>query len=221
MTSIRSFAEILLEAEDLDARDARNFVRIILEESIRLIRLLDEILEISRLEQGQLKMDSVPFSPELVLNKAIDSIRGLAAQNGTRIETGERVASATVTGDPDRLHQVIINLLNNSIKYNSSSDPVVTVYSEISEETYSLLVKDNGPGVLELDKVFEKFSRGREHTHKGHTGSGLGLPISREIIREMDGDLSLESVNGSGACFRIELPLVDSPHRDNGTVHAG
>ena len=66
-----------------------------------------------------------------------------------------------------------------------------------------------------------KFSRGREHTHKGHTGSGLGLLISREIIRKMNGDLSLELVDGSGACFRIVLPLVGSPQHNDGAAHAG
>ncbi|MFT5114670.1 MAG: Na+/proline symporter/nitrogen-specific signal transduction histidine kinase [Parasphingorhabdus sp.] len=213
MTSIRSFAEILLDGERLNDEDARRFIGIIHEESIRLTRLLDEILEINYLEEGQHRMANVAIYPEIVLNRAVESIRGLASQEGIRIQMNDRVESAIVMGDSDRLHQVIINLLNNAIKYNTTTDPFITVSSEIQKSHFLLKIRDNGPGVEEPENIFEKFTRGRGLSGRGSTGSGLGLPISREIIRRMNGELSLVDAVNTGACFQIDLPLADSSEK--------
>jgi signal transduction histidine kinase len=210
MTSIRSFAEILLETPNLKSDQARRFLTIVQEESQRLTRLLDEILDLSHLESGQLKIEMVPVDAEMAFERALDTCRGMARQFKVDLVDGERAATATVNADTDRLRQVFINLLSNAIKYNTSDKPVVTVRSRVEGDRYYAYIQDNGPGIDKKDRetIFSKFSRGWEHTARHSSGAGLGLAISRQIIRNFNGELDLVDAEGSGACFRVSLPLV-------------
>jgi Na+/proline symporter/nitrogen-specific signal transduction histidine kinase len=221
MTSIRSFAELLLGADNLTREHAQRFVRIIHEESLRLTRLLDEILEMNRLEHGELQIGIAPVSPEDVVERAIDTCRGLAEQKNVVLESGSRVEAATVLGDADRLHQVLINLLTNAIKYNDSPQPVVRVDSRILDHRYELDVSDNGPGIQDAEQVFEKFSRGRQTVGKSG-GAGLGLAISRRIIQKMNGELEIVSNGGLGVSqgtrFRIRLRLAEEPSASEASI---
>jgi len=209
MTSIRSFAELLLGAESLSREQSERFVRIIHEESLRLTRLLDEILEMNRLEHGDLEIGFSPIHPEAIVERALDTCRGLAEQNRVALEHGGRADGVTVMGDPDRLHQVLINLLTNAVNYNNNDSPVVQVDSRIADEWYEIDVSDNGPGIKDAEQVFEKFSRGRDNADK-HGGTGLGLAISRRIIQKMRGDLDVVANGQRGTCFRIRLQLAEA-----------
>ncbi len=209
MTSIRSFAELLLGTETLTAEQSERFVRIIHEESLRLTRLLDEILEMNRLEHGDLEIGFSPIQPEVIVDRAIDTCRGLAERNRAALEEGRRAGSATVLGDPDRLHQVLINLLTNALKYNNNAEPLVRIDSRVAGGFYEVDVSDNGPGIREAEQIFEKFSRGQESSGK-QGGTGLGLAISRRIIQKMRGELSIVDNGGHGTRFRIRLQLADA-----------
>ncbi len=207
MTSIRSFAELLLDGNELSEEQSGRFVQIIHEESLRLTRLLDEILEMSRLEHGDLEIESILLSPTTVVERALDTCRGLASQNKVRLETGRQAETATIRGDTDRLHQVLINLITNAVTYNNNAKPFVRIESTVCNRIYELRVSDNGPGIKEPDQVFEKFNRGREASGK-HGGSGLGLAISRSIVERMNGELKLTN-SSTGACFTLYFPTVD------------
>lgn len=207
MTSIRSFAELLLDSERLSAAQAQRFVTIIHEETLRLTRLLDEILEMGRLEHGDLNMDLAALAPETILSRAVDTCRGLAERNHVTLTEGRRANDVTALGDPDRLHQVLINLLSNAIKYNNNPEPVVRVASRVVDRHYELDVSDNGPGIRDAEQIFEKFSRGREASSH-HGGTGLGLAISRHIVQKMQGELFVVDNQSPGACFRIHLQLL-------------
>ena len=217
MTSIRSFSEILLDADDLRAEQSRRFLHIIHDESIRMTRLLDGILDLSLLEGEKTAWTLAPVDPELALEKAVGVCQGLASDgtllllNGARPgPTGSNAGMVRVNGDSDRLHQVFINLISNAIKYNTSDKPFVRVTSLVENGWYQVLVEDNGPGIRkdEREKIFQKFSRGWEHTQSGTQGAGLGLAISRQIMRRLGGTLELMPDTGLGACFRIRLPTV-------------
>jgi len=208
MTSIRSFAEILQNTDELSPEQQQRFVKIIHEESLRLTRLLDEILEISRLEQSQLGINLQKIDPEPVIDRAIDSCRGLAQTSNVDLTSGHREQSLFVQSDGDRLHQVIINLITNAVKYNTSNDPVVRIESFIRDEHFEILISDNGPGISDADRVFDKFSRGRSEYPAGTVGTGLGLAISRQLIINMNGNLDLVDTDMNGAQFRITLPLA-------------
>ncbi|MCO5105824.1 MAG: sensor histidine kinase [Burkholderiaceae bacterium] len=210
MTSIRSFSEILLDSKDLDPAQADRFVRIIHEESIRLTRLLDSILDLSLLERGEAPWQLSRVDPELALENSIRTCQGLAAKAGVRLLSEARARDAVVEADGDRLSQVFINLLSNAIKYNTSSDPWVRVRSRIAGQSYEVLVEDNGPGIRpeERELIFSKFLRGWAHTQTSVSGAGLGLAISWQIMRRLGGSLTLVPGTGTGACFRVALPLA-------------
>ncbi|MEJ8572609.1 sensor histidine kinase [Microbaculum marinum] len=208
MTSLRSFSEILLETPDVTSEQAQRFLAIINLECLRLTTLLDEILDLSFLESGKVDWKLVPVDPEAALNRALESISVLAARNGVRIEAGEREADVTVMADFGRLTQVFLNILNNSVKYNTSRAPVIEVRSTCRDGDYVVSIGDNGPGIAETDNetIFSKFGRGSGRQEAG--SSGLGLPISREILRKFNGDVLLRTDAGPGAHFEIRIPAT-------------
>ncbi len=205
MTSIRSFAEILGDAEDLDAETTRRFLGIIRDESVRLTRLLDEILDLSFLESGRVTFHVAPVRIGDVIDRALAATEGLLAASGVPVERDAVGADIVVDADFDRLTQVVVNLVSNAIKYGRSADPRVTIrVGEVGEQVF-IDVSDRGPGIPPGRRadVFEKFQRLGEANLAG--SAGLGLPIAREIMRTLGGDLVVMP-NAPGAVFRVLLP---------------
>jgi signal transduction histidine kinase len=213
MTAIRAFSEILLSEADLDEVLRRKFLNTIHKESLRLTSLLDEILDLSALERGERVWENRLIDAEESLDQALQVCDALARQSNTSVRVGARAQSAVVLADPDRLGQVLINLISNAIKYNDAVAPEVKVRSRIEGDDYIIEVADNGVGIPaeERPRIFEKFYRGRLGENASHAGAGLGLPISREIVTHMNGRLDLVPGVGEGACFRVTLPLMSAP----------
>ena len=209
MTSIRSFSEILLEPGDIDDGQRRHFVSTIHQESLRLTKLLDEILDLSALERGERSWENGPMDAEAALERAMTVCEALLRQRGVRVETGNRAGPTQVEGDTDRLCQVFINLIANAVKYNDSNDPVMRISSSVRAGTYIVDIADNGSGIARGERklIFEKFARGRRgEVDQG--GAGLGLPISRQIVNRMNGSLDLVQGPLPGACFRVRLAVL-------------
>ncbi|MHA3979779.1 ATP-binding protein [Halovulum sp. GXIMD14794] len=204
MTSIRSFAEILRDQEGLEQADVQRFVKIIHEESQRLTRLLDEILDLSFLESGQVRLKLEALTLGDVVQSAETSTEGLRQTLGVGLTVEPDHMDARVAADFDRLAQVLINLISNAVKYGKSDAPHITLRAEADEDRVYVDVIDNGPGIPRADwgRVFEKFSRLEDMTLAG--SAGLGLPISREIMRNLGGDLTLMPCD-TGARFRLSL----------------
>ncbi|WP_193335894.1 sensor histidine kinase [Devosia beringensis] len=209
MTSIRSFSEILLEPEGLDAATRQHFVSTIHQESLRLTKLLDEILDLSALERGERAWDNAPIDAESALDRALRVCDALLRERGMRVEMGDRAQATMVEGDADRLCQVFINLVSNAVKYNDAAHGVVRVTSSVRAGSYIVDIADNGPGIPKRERklIFEKFSRG-EHGASDQSGAGLGLAISRQIVARMNGTLDLVQGPLPGACFRVRLPVI-------------
>jgi signal transduction histidine kinase len=216
MTSIRSFSEILLDEQKLTADERQRFVRTIHQESLRLTKLLDDILGLSALEHGERGWDNAPINAESAVDRAIEVCSALAKQRRMRLVIGSRAPTAVISGEPDRLCQVLINLLSNAIKYNDAADPMVEVRSRTSRGRYVIEVADNGPGIAKAERklIFEKFARGQSGGVAAPAGAGLGLAISRQLIERMNGKLELVPGNDRGACFRVTLPLLAQPVRE-------
>ena len=204
MTSIRSFAEILREPESVPPDQLRRFVNIIGEESQRLTRLLDEILDLSFLESGQANWKLEPVTLENVVARAIDSTEALRTNAGMRVEVADDIAGVEVMADFDRLAQVLINLVSNAVKYGAQTDGALSISCTRNGDQVHVAVADNGPGIAPGDRarVFNKFSRFGDSDLAG--SAGLGLPISREIMRNLGGDLKLAD-SRTGACFHLIL----------------
>ncbi|WP_290747987.1 sensor histidine kinase [Amaricoccus sp.] len=210
MTSIRSFAEILGDAEGLDEATTRRFLGIIRDESVRLTRLLDEILDLSFLESGRVSFHVAPVRVGEVIDRALAATEGLRASSGVPVERGAGGDDIVVDADFDRLTQVVVNLVSNAIKYGRSDAPRVTISAGATGEDVYIDVADRGPGIPpeRRDEVFQKFQRLGEANLAG--SAGLGLPISREIMRNLGGDLVVLP-NAPGAVFRVRLPRQARP----------
>ncbi|MEL6477939.1 MAG: sensor histidine kinase [Pseudomonadota bacterium] len=207
MTSIRSFADILRVNEGLTPEDRARFTSIIHAESIRLTRLLDEILDLSQLEAGRQPPVLGAVDPAAATRDAVDTITGLAVARGVRI-VHHGSATQAVQANQDRLRQVLINLLSNAVKYNAAAEPVIDVTLSERQGQTLLDISDNGGGVTreEADAVFEKFSRGGRADRD--QGAGLGLAISRAIMRTMGGDLTVEFRGDGTSFFRAQLVQI-------------
>ena len=211
MTSIRSFSEILLDAGTVP-EDRQRFLGIINEESLRLTRLLDEILDLSRLEAGTLDLRTEPIDLAATVAATIESVSGLTREQQVAVVV-DTADGLKVRANQDRLRQVLINLLTNAVKYNTAADPRIRIEARRRGAVAEINVIDNGGGVSRQEAVivFDKFARGRRS--KRGQGAGLGLPISRAIMRTMGGDLGVVFSSDGSSFFRATLPLDRGPQQ--------
>ena len=216
MTSIRSFSEILLSPETVTEAERQRFVSIIHEESQRLTRLLDEILDMSRLEAGILDMPLGSVDADGVIEAAVDTLDGLIREKQVDVQRQLDPGPAWVQANEDRMQQILINLISNSIKYNTSAKPRIVVRSHSDGTSLLIDIADNGGGVKreEAATIFDKFSRG--HRSNLDHGAGLGLSISRTLARAMGGDLTLEFAADETSFFRLRLAHYAAPDTANG-----
>ncbi len=204
MTSIRAFSEILMSGE-LDQSERARYSGIIQDESIRLTRLLDDLLDLSVLENGQVVLNPVQDRLGDVIDRAeaaASAAGGAVRQVIVRDKAVEDIALHTDTG---RLAQVFINLISNAAKYGTSDNPRLVI--EVGQDGDQVCVDfiDNGPGIIEADRalIFEKFARLDATT--GVAGAGLGLAICREIMARLGGSISYLP-GAAGAAFRVSFP---------------
>lgn len=198
MTAKGSYGELTEKGKSRIESAERNVVR--------LINLINELLEIEKMEAGMLELKIEPCQISTVVDAAIDSVRPLAERNRVKLLTSS--SDATVDCDATRLTQVLVNLLANAIKY-SPPDGEVNVFIENSADWLEVQVKDQGKGIEaeHLDKIFDKFQQvdSDESLKKG--GSGLGLAISRAIIEAHEGQIGVDSRVGQGTKIWFRLPL--------------
>lgn len=209
MTSIRSFSEILVSQQGLDQQQSNRFLGIIQDESVRLTRLLDEILDLSQMEDGQANWDFQDVDALAITADAIETMRGLASDRNVELINNLGDGSLPVIADADRLKQVFINLISNAIKYNNSDAPKVRIelVETDARDGAAIRVRDNGPGIPPEDRsaLFSKFSRGWNARSREQAGAGLGLAISKQIMQNLGGDLYLVQDNDAGACFVVVM----------------
>lgn len=209
MTSIRSFAEILVDDDRIGSDQSRRFLGIIQNESQRLTRLLDEILDISRMESGGADWSLVAADARDIARQSIALMMGQAGEQQHRLvdRLGEQPMLVHVA--PDRLQQVFVNLLSNAIKYNTRADPTTWIETvDCADPAYiEIHVRDNGPGIPPEDQemLFAKFARGWNAQARSQEGSGLGLAISRQIMLQLGGSLTLAGSGPEGSTFAIRL----------------
>jgi Na+/proline symporter/nitrogen-specific signal transduction histidine kinase len=211
MTSIRSFSEILLGDDPVSDDERERFISIINDESLRLTRLLDEILDISRLEAGSVDLQLGTVDPEAAIAGALGTVSGVGRKHGVTMHRKPAPTGIMVWANEDRLRQALINLLSNAVKYNGAEAPEIRIHPHLKDGFLNIDVIDNGGGVsaAEAAAVFEKFNRGSRSDR--NQGAGLGLPISRAIMRTMGGDLTVERASDGTSFFRLHLALAPVP----------
>jgi Na+/proline symporter/signal transduction histidine kinase len=210
LTSVRSFSEILRDNPTLPLEERRKFLDIIVKESERLTRLINQVLDLAKIESGSVEWSRESVDLNEVITEAAKSISRLFQEKSISLEEVLSPKPVLVMADRDRMIQVVINLLSNAVKF---CDPVtgrVIVRSSIHQGKARVEVEDNGPGIPpdEQQRIFEKFHQLKGPRNEKPRGSGLGLTICHRIIRHHGGDIRVESEPGAGAKFIFELTLA-------------
>jgi signal transduction histidine kinase len=217
LTSIRAFSEMLHEDPRIELAERTRFLGIIVGEAERLSRLINQILDLAKLESGRADWTSVAVDLAPVIHEACESLSQLYKEKGVTLTLEIAEPLPSVMADSDRLMQVMINLLSNAVKFAPAGTGQVKVGAGATLTEVRVAVLDNGPGIRSADRetIFEKFRQGGQDvlTDKPQ-GTGLGLPISRQIVEYFGGRLWLEGTEGEegGAHFVFTLPL---PSGDN------
>jgi Na+/proline symporter/nitrogen-specific signal transduction histidine kinase len=213
LTSIRSFSEILLDTPDLAEEERRHFLQIVVREADRLTRLVNDVLDIAKIESGLMEWRLADHDLRGVLEDAVGSVGGLAAERRVAVRTDLKAPAAPVHVDRDRLVQVAVNLLSNAAKFAPEGEGQVLVQLLRHDGTFLVRVEDNGPGVPEpyREAVFEKFRQVGDEVRGKPKGTGLGLTISRQIIERFGGRIWVEeaSLGGAAVCFTLPAAIEE------------
>lgn len=205
---IKGYATTLLRKDTTWSRDIQmEFLHIIDQETDRLKELIDNLLDSSRLQSGNIKLNIQIIRLDALLNDVVAHAKMHHPEMHISLDIRQELP--TLQGDPRRLKQVFDNLISNAAKYASSSPVNIRVYRETNG--ISIDIRDRGPGIPQhdLDKIFERFYRSDAHADIPQ-GSGLGLFISKKIIEAHNGEISATSMLGNGATFHIFLPLENT-----------
>jgi Na+/proline symporter/nitrogen-specific signal transduction histidine kinase len=210
LTSIRSFSEILRDVPDLSDKERSEFLDIVVRESERLTRLINDILDVSKIEAGKMEWQVSRFDLDEVVEDAIAATSAVFRER--RIVVERRLAGnlPEVEADRDRLQQVVINLLSNAAKFVPDQGGRVAVETGLEAGELAFAIRDNGPGIPEqhLDTVFEKFHQVGDTLTSKPKGTGLGLTICRYIVEHFGGRIWAERGPDGGAVVRFRLPAA-------------
>ena len=202
-------AAMTLEKHELDEERKHALLEIISTEAARLSRLLDDILWVSRLDSGRARPYIVSVEPLPLTSDVVDATR-THLPRGLSLELLHDSPLPHVAADPDKLRQVLVNLIENAVKYSRAGRIEVRLGSHYGNVRFS--VRDEGPGIPmgQQERIFEKFYRLDPNMAQGVGGTGLGLYICRELVDGMNGDIWVESALGEGATFSFELPVAQA-----------
>jgi signal transduction histidine kinase len=183
-----------------------------------LLRVITEILDFARIEGGHMDCRREPVAIAQVVDEVASMLAGAAAGRGMAIVADGLGAEASAWGDPDRIRQVLINLVMNAIKYSPQDAGPITITTVVRDGMVELRVKDQGPGIPPhmLEPIFQPFIQLNDRLADRRGGVGLGLAISRELATAMQGTLTVESVVGHGSTFTLTLALA--PEKDAATA---
>ena len=215
LTSIRSFSEILLEHDDADQEVRREFLAIIKKESERLTRLINDVLDLARIEAGAVKLRIGRVDLEGVVADVVRSLAPLARERELSIERALPADLPRMEADRDKVQQVLTNLVSNSIRFGRASTKI-TISAAHGESGFLVVsVSDHGPGVApeHAEAIFDKFRKSSDGSDRHGENSGLGLAICREIVTLHGGRIWVESRPGAGAkfCFTVKAHQGAAP----------
>jgi len=220
MNAILGMAELLADT-DLTS-EQRRYVETFQRAGSSLLTIINDILDLSKVESGHITLEHISFDLCEVIDRAVELIRVKANEKGLLV-TSEIAADVPrcLIGDPTRLRQVILNLLGNSLKFTEKGSLTVRVASDVSTEPNSrhvplrFAVADTGIGIAtdKLDKLFETFSQADDSTTRKYGGTGLGLSISKKLVELMGGDIWVESLidHGSTFFFTVQFEIAEEP----------
>ncbi len=211
LTSIRMFSELLEGAEEYDTEQTRKYSGVISKESARLTRLIDRLLDFSRLDRDEMKLREEEVDLAELVRETVDNYRLQIEAEGLEVKLSIVSNDPVLThGDRDALSQVLLNLLTNAEKYAAGGGEVCVSLGTPSDGMVRLLVQDRGPGISKQHqrRIFEKFYRADESISSGIEGSGIGLALCRQIVERHHGQIRYLKRDGGGSTFAINLPTT-------------
>jgi signal transduction histidine kinase len=209
MTSILGFTDAVLAGVDGPLNpDQETSLRWVQRGGQDLLGLINEILDLSKIEAGKLTLDVEPFDPRELVETVVAQHRSLAAQKGIRFGWHDAGTPSEVVLDRQRVRQILVNLVGNALKFTEAGEVEVTS-ARTDDTRFDVAVRDSGPGISpeQQEVIFEEF----QQVDATAPGTGLGLSISRRLARAMGGDITFESEPGRGSVFHMNLPLDCRP----------
>lgn len=213
LTSIRAFSEILLEDPKIELSQRRNFLGIITKETARLSRLINQVLDLAKIESGAAELQESRIDLKQLIADTVAGMSQLFREKNIELVLDLPPRVPPVSADFDRIVQVLLNLLSNAVKFCDASHGWVRVGLTERDALLQVEVCDNGSGIRPQDRatIFDKFRQGGETLTGKPQGTGLGLHISRHIVERFGGKIWVDSLPGEGAKFCFTLPIAVSP----------
>lgn len=212
LTSIRMFSELLAEGRVGSPEKQREYLKIITGETARLTRLINNVLDFSRLERGEKKYHFQKCDLVKMSREVVESYRPQLEVAGFKVEFESKLRGAPVRCDRDALSQVLLNLISNAEKYSGEGKELLVEVQRAEGGLYEARVSDRGIGVPTgaEEKIFEKFYRAHDALSSGIQGSGLGLTLARQVARAHGGEVVYRARAGGGSTFILRVPANDS-----------
>ena len=215
LTAIRGWGETISDV-NVDRELAQKGVSVILNETTRLSGLVEELLDFSRIQTGKMSYKNEKIDILAEVGEAVYAYQQIASKNDIILSYHEPESVSPVMGDPDRLEQVFINIIDNAIKYTSSGGAINVDVKEV-EGCVQISVSDTGAGIPadKIDRIKEKFFKANNTVR----GSGIGLAVADEIIKHHNGLLLIESTEGAGTTVTVVLPTAKKPQPESIVAH--
>jgi signal transduction histidine kinase len=212
LTSVQGFAELLmLERESLTPRQAET-VEVILDNCRHLVRLLNDLLDLARSDAGRLSIRPRPTEVAPLIEEVARTMRAQTEAGGQTLSEHVQPGLPLIDVEADRIRQILVNLLTNAHEYSPEGASIAVSAQAVGAEV-EISVSDNGPGIPEdqLERIFERFTRGEAGLTQRVGGTGLGLAISKSLVELHGGSISAESAVEQGSVFRVRLPIATAP----------
>lgn len=207
MNAIIGFSQLILRQPQQIPTNQANMIERIFNNGRHLLKLIDDILDFTRIEGGRLELNVTQFDLGQLVAETIEESRSLAEQKNLAIGVQINLDNPEIVNDSDRLRQILVNLISNAIKFTSAGSVEVSV-GELWEDRMAIAIKDTGIGIAQADieHIFGEFHQANQTITRQHGGTGLGLAISDRLVRLMDGKISVASIVDEGSTFTIEIP---------------
>lgn len=207
MNAIIGFSQLLLRQKSQLGESQADMVNRILNNGKHLLALINDILDLSKIEAGRLELKAERFRLSDLVKATTEELRSLADQKQLQLMITDQLANPTILNDSSRLRQVLVNLLSNAIKFTDRGSVTLEV-REVNAVRLAIIVTDTGIGIApsELPHIFEEFRQVDQSSTRRHAGTGLGLAITRWLVQEMGGHITVTSELSKGSIFRIDLP---------------
>jgi signal transduction histidine kinase len=221
LTSVQGFAELLmLERDSLSPKQIET-VEVILDNCRHLVRLLNDLLDLARSDAGRLAIRPQPAEVAPLIEDVVRTMRAQTEAASQILSEDVQPGLPPINVEPARIRQILVNLITNAHEYSPEGASIEVSARAVSAEV-EIAVSDNGPGIPadQVERIFERFTRGDAGLTQRVGGTGLGLAISKSLVEAHGGAIAVESTPGVGSVFRLRLPIAGEASGDGGPSRA-